>query len=209
MSYSISQSQPRFVGAVQHPPIHSIVHTLLCKNRRKTRLQHQASELAGASQMCGQCGKRFYMLRNGLMEHVFCQEVGVAPMECTPAARFHGTTVRLSACLRTSAAAVHLPYFNTATALLHKQYSTMLSVAHNLQYPRSTGRFFQDLADRGSYGTMARAAANADHGSAPDHDILYCVRPAQAETGRHESILRASSRRSNCTDVCSVYHLAS
>lgn len=47
--------------------------------------------------MCGQCGKRFYMLRNGLMEHVFCQEVGVAPMECTPAARFHGTAVCLRA----------------------------------------------------------------------------------------------------------------
>jgi hypothetical protein len=65
-----------------------------CGYCSKTRLQQQASELAGASQMCGQCGKRFYMLRNGLMEHVFCQEIGVVPMECTPAARLNGTVVR-------------------------------------------------------------------------------------------------------------------
>eukprot|EP00038_Savillea_parva_P007129 m.167959 g.167959 ORF g.167959 m.167959 type:complete len:408 (-) comp12902_c0_seq1:47-1270(-) len=62
----------------------------------KTRLQYQASEWAVKSvdpSKCGECGRRIFILQNGLMEHVFCSStIGALPTNCKPAQpKFTGT----------------------------------------------------------------------------------------------------------------------
>eukprot|EP00035_Acanthoeca_spectabilis_P018279 m.385793 g.385793 ORF g.385793 m.385793 type:complete len:403 (-) comp16742_c1_seq24:1362-2570(-) len=56
----------------------------------KTRLQREAFPLPSDELKCGRCDRRIYLLKNGLMEHVLCEKVGLEAGNCKPA-RFTGT----------------------------------------------------------------------------------------------------------------------